>query len=68
MKAQIKTPRRLVYNYSNVDFDGLRESLSSLGLTSFFTCNDAANIDADWQNWKDAFLAAVADHVPTEKA
>ncbi|EDO48374.1 predicted protein [Nematostella vectensis] len=29
--------------------------------------NENNDIDTDWQNWKDLFLAAVADHVPSKK-
>ena len=55
--------RRSVYYYSKADFDCLHASLAMIGLSSLPSCDD---IDADWLYWKDAFLSAVADHVPTK--
>ncbi|EDO29115.1 predicted protein [Nematostella vectensis] len=66
--AFVKAPskfHRSVYNYTKADFDGLRASLSALELT--MSSNENSDIDTDWQNWKDLFLAAVADHVPSKK-
>ena len=43
-------PRKFVYDYANGDFEGLREALSAINLSSIVGHN---NIDDDWRCWKD---------------
>ena len=57
-------PRKFVYDYAIGDFEGLREALSAINLSSIVGHN---NIDDDWRCWKDLFLAAVKDFVPSKK-
>ena len=57
-------PRKSVYDYANGDFEGLREALSAINLSSIVGHN---NIDDDWWCWKDLFLAAVKDFVPSKR-
>ena len=57
-------PRKFVYDYANGDFEGLREVLSAINLSSIVGHN---NIDDDWRCWKDLFLAVVKDFVPSKR-
>ena len=57
-------PRKSVYDYANGDFEGLREALSAINLSSIVGHN---NIDDDWRCWKDLFLAFVKDLVPSKR-
>ena len=57
-------PRKFVYDYANDDFEGLREALSAINLSSIVDHND---IDDGWRCWKDLFLAAVKDFVPSKR-
>ena len=57
-------PRKFVYDYANGDFEGLREALSAINLSSIVGHN---NIDDDWRCWKDLFLAVVKDFVPSKR-
>ena len=57
-------PRKSVYDYANGDFEALPEALSAINLSSIVRHN---NIDDDWRCWKDLFLAAVKDFVPSKK-
>ena len=43
------------------DFEGLNISLGEMGLE----VENTGDIDQLWSSWKDAFLAAVKDHIPT---
>ncbi len=52
---------RMVYDYRRGDFT----ALDSLNLTGLITTN--GDINDDWRNWKDTFLATVSDHIPTAK-
>ena len=63
VSAPIKT-RKFVYDYAKGDFEGLREALSAINLSSTV---DHSNIDDDWRCWKDLFLAAVKDYIPLKK-
>ena len=63
VKALVKT-HRSVYDYAKGDFDGLRNALRSLNLTSVVGEGD---LESCWQNWKDLFLAAVKDNIPTKR-
>ena len=53
-------PRKFVYDYDYAigDFDGLREALSAINLSSIV---GHKNIDDDGRCWKDLLLAAVKD-------
>ena len=65
--AFVKSSKRIhrtVYDYNQGDFDGLRNAVRAVELTSLL---GSENINIDWQNWKDAFLAAVSDYIPTKK-
>ena len=53
-----------MYDYNKGDFDGLQNALRAVDLTSLL---GSENINIDWQNWKDAFLEAVSDYIPTKK-
>ena len=55
-----------MFDYRRSDFDGLRSHLQSLDLTALISKD--GNINQDWLDCKHAFLAAVLDFVPTEKA
>ena len=52
---------RTVYNYRLADWNGLSETLR---LTDLMPSINSTDIDSDWQQWMDLFLAAVADHIP----
>ena len=56
--------RKFVYDYENGDFEGLREALSAINLSSIVGHN---NIDDDWRCWKNSFLAFVKDLVPSKR-
>ena len=65
--AFVKAPtkiHRTIYDYKSGDFGRLRGSLTAVNLSSVLGSND---INLDWQCWKDAFLAAVSDSIPTKK-
>ncbi|CAB4037892.1 Hypothetical predicted protein [Paramuricea clavata] len=55
--------KRTVFNYRRADFDGLRAHLQSLNLKE--KISDHGDINKDWSEWKDSFLAAVKQFVPT---
>ena len=57
--------KRTVFGYRRAGFDGLRSHLHSLHLTELIS--DAGDISQDWCSWKNTFLAAVSDFVPTKK-
>ena len=54
-----------MFDYRRGDFDGLRSALQSLDLSILI--QDDGDINNDWLQWKDAFLSAVADYIPTKK-
>ena len=56
---------RTVFDYGRADFDGLRARLQTLNLGQRIS-NDS-DINNDWSDWKNAFLAAVNDFVPTKR-
>ena len=56
---------RTVFDYGRADFDGLRALLQSLNLEQ--TVSDDGDINNDWSNWKNTFLEAVNDFVPTKR-
>jgi len=53
-----------VFDYSRGDVEGLRGALSPIDLS---TTLDHANINLDWLQRKDTFLAAVADYIPSRR-
>lgn len=57
-------PHKFVYDYANGDFEGLCDALSAINLSSTVGHN---NIDNDWRCWKDLFLVAVKDFVPSKR-
>ena len=63
VKAPVKT-HRSVYDYAKGDFDCLRNALRSVNLTSVVGEGD---LESCWQTWKDLFLAAVKDNIPTKR-
>lgn len=68
LKASAKLPNkpnRTVYDYRRGDFIGLRSALQSLNLSNIF--QDGVDINLDWLRWKDAFMSAVADFIPSKK-
>ena len=54
-----------VFDYRNEDFDGLRGALEAQILCSLI--QDRDDINSDWTFWKDAFMSAVSDFIPTKK-
>ena len=65
--AFIKAPakfQRSVLDYELGDFDGLRAALLTINLSSYL---DHEDINADWQEWKELFLAAVSDYIPSKR-
>ena len=63
VKASVKT-HRSVYDYAKGNSDGLRNALRSDNLTSMVGEGD---LESCWQTWKDLFLAAVIDNIPTKR-
>ena len=57
--------KRTVYDYRNGDFDGLRGALEALNLCNLI--QDSDDINLDWTYWKEAFMSAVSDFIPTKK-
>ena len=57
--------KRTVYDYRSGDFDGLRGALEALNLCNLI--QDTDDINLDWTYWKDAFMSAVSDFIPTKK-
>ena len=55
---------RTVFDYRRADFEGLRAALEAIDLTSTIH-KDVVN--TSWLEWKDTFLAAVQDFIPTKK-
>ena len=56
-------PRKFVYDYANGDFEALHVTLLAINLSSIV----GHNIDDDWRCWKDLFLAAVKDFMPSKR-
>ena len=65
IKAPTKTHRR-AYDCAKGDFEGLYTDLCEINLSESIS-DDDEDINADWQRWKDTFLAAVSDHIPIKK-
>ena len=57
-----KGSTRQVFDFKNGNLNALRESLSRIP----FQIAASKDIDEYWSNWKDLFLSAVKDHVPTK--
>ena len=58
-----KGSTRQVFDFKNGNLDALWESLSRTP----FQIAASEIIDEYWSNWKDLFLSAVKDHVPTKR-
>ena len=54
-----------MYDYRRGDFTALRSALESLNLSGLILSD--GDINEDWRNWKDTFLATVSDHIPSTK-
>lgn len=68
LETSIKAPpkvKRTVYDYKRADFEGLWSALQAVDLSSII--HSEADINLGWLKWKDTFLAAVADFIPTKK-
>ena len=68
LKTSIKAAPKLnrtVSDYLRGDINVLRVALDMIDFSSIFeTCN---NINDCWNQWRDNFLAAVEQHIPTKK-
>ena len=60
--SPLQKVNRFVFDYQRANFDGLRAHLQSRNLK--VKISDNGDINYDWMNWKNAFLAAVAEFVP----
>ena len=56
---------RIVYDYRRGDFHGLRSALQATNLSGLVESDTDININ--WLQWKDAFMAGVSDFIPTKK-
>ena len=56
--------KRTVFDYRRADFDGLWSHIHSLNLTELIL--DDGDINQDWCSWKNTFLVAVSDFVPSK--
>ena len=64
--AFIKVPPktlRFVYDYAKGDFKGQPTALSAINLSSIIANDD---INTDWHQRRDTFLAAVSDYIQTK--
>ena len=57
--------KRTLYDYRNGLFDRLRWALEALNLCNLV--QDSDDINLDWTYWKDAFMSALSDFIPTKK-
>ena len=55
---------RTVHNYKKGDFDGLRSAIEAIDLSNAIHQDD---VNTSWLEWKDTFLAAVKDYIPTKR-
>ena len=60
--SPLQKVNRFVFDYQRANFEGLRAHLQSRNLK--VKISDNGDINYDWMNWKNAFLAAVAEFVP----
>ena len=60
--SPLQKVNRFVFDYQRANFECLRAHLQSLNLE--VKISDNGDINYDWMNWKNAFLAAVAEFVP----
>ena len=63
-KATHKVKNSVGLSY-NGDFVGLRKALEVLNLCNVI--QGSYDINSDWTFWKDAFMSAVSDFIPTKK-
>ena len=53
-----------MYNYKKGDFNGLRSAIEAIDLSNAIHQDD---VNTSWLEWKDTFLAAVEDYIPTKR-
>ncbi len=59
--------KRLIYNYRQANFEGLRKRLTDMNLCSMLTNNGPeCSIDDDWSTWKNSVMYAMNEFVPTK--
>ena len=64
IKGPPKTRPEICVRLCKRDFEGLRTALSAINLSSIIANDD---INTDWHQWKDTFLAAVSDYIQTKR-
>lgn len=57
--------KRVTLSYRLADWDGLTEALTRVDLLPSDISD--ADVEADWQRWKDLLQGAAADHIPSKK-
>ena len=60
--SRAKQVKRIVYDYTNADFFGLRTHLNHVPFD--LAISENSDINECWQNWKDLFLISVGKFVP----
>jgi hypothetical protein len=68
VKAKIKVPTKLnrhVYDYQKGDFKGLRSTLHNIDLSNII--ESSADVNEAWLEWKEKFVAALREFIPTKK-
>ena len=60
--SPLQKVNRFVFDYQRANFECLRAHLQSRNLEA--KISDNGDVNYDWMNWKNAFLAAVAEFVP----
>ena len=58
--------KRLVFDYLQANFERFRAHLQTLNLKGLIS--EYGDINQDWMDWKNAFLAAVTEFVPVKNA
>ncbi|CAB3985999.1 Hypothetical predicted protein [Paramuricea clavata] len=59
--------KRLIYDYRQANFDGLRKKLNDMELCTLLTNNGTkCSIDGDWFTWKKAMFSAMNAFIPTK--
>jgi hypothetical protein len=68
VKAKVKVPTKLnrhVYDYQKGDFQGLRSTLQNIDLSNII--ESSADVNEAWLEWKEKFVAALREFIPTKK-
>ena len=55
--------KRLVYDYRNANWDGLREDFANIPWTCVDLVSDIENV---WSSWKNLFFKAVDSNIPSK--